>query len=72
VIGNEAVHPGQLDMTDDVATALKLFTLLNLIADDRISEPKRIEELYTTLPEGKRQSIEGRNQRALGSPPEPQ
>jgi Domain of unknown function (DUF4145) len=72
VVGNEAVHPGQLDMTDDVATALKLFTLLNLIADDRISEPKRIEELFGTLPETKRQAIEARDQRALGSPQEPQ
>jgi hypothetical protein len=42
----------------DIATALQLFTLLNLIADDRISEPKRIEELYAILPEGKRLAIE--------------
>lgn len=72
VIGNEAVHPGTLDLKDDGNTALTLFTLLNLIADDRISEPKRIDELYGTLPEAKRQAIEARNQRALGSPQEPQ
>jgi hypothetical protein len=29
VIGNEAVHPGELDLRDDLETATKLFDLLN-------------------------------------------
>ena len=33
VIGNEAVHPGVLDLKDDRDTALRLFELVNSIAD---------------------------------------
>jgi hypothetical protein len=61
VVGNEAVHPGELDLRDDVDTALALFALLNEIADNRISEPMRIEELYSTLPESKRRQIDERD-----------
>ncbi len=61
VIGNNAVHPGQLDLRDDRATAESLFGLLNLIVDKMISEPKRVNEVYDKLPEGKRQAIEKRD-----------
>jgi hypothetical protein len=33
VIGNEAVHPGTLDLKDDRDTAIKLFKLVNIIAE---------------------------------------
>jgi hypothetical protein len=50
VVGNNAVHPGQLDMKDDAATASVLFELVNFIAEAMISQPKRIEEMYQGLP----------------------
>lgn len=61
VIGNEAVHPGQIDLRDDVATAGSLFELVNVIADAMISQPKHIDEMYASLPEGKRAAIERRD-----------
>lgn len=61
VVGNEAVHPGQMDLKDDVATASTLFGLVNLIADRLISEPKHVAELYATLPPGKLAGIEARD-----------
>lgn len=61
VIGNNAVHPGVMDMTDDSDTALKLFELVNLIAYDRITQPKKVKELYESLPESKRKAIERRD-----------
>ena len=61
VIGNEAVHPGQIDLRDDVATAEELFALVNIIADAMISQPKHIEAMYARLPEGKRAAIERRD-----------
>jgi hypothetical protein len=61
VIGNESVHPGQLDLKDDTETALQLFGLLNFIVEDRITRPKTIEELFKKLPEGKRKGIEDRD-----------
>lgn len=64
VIGNEAVHPGQIDLRDDVGTAEQLFVLVNLIADIMITQPKQIEEIYGKLPEGKRAAIEKRDSQA--------
>jgi hypothetical protein len=61
VIGNNAVHPGQIDLRDDRATALRLCALLNLIADAMISQPKQVRELYESLPEGQRDAIERRD-----------
>ena len=42
VVGNNAVHPGQLDIRDDRATAEPLFRLLNLIVDKMISEGRQV------------------------------
>lgn len=64
VIGNEAVHPGQMnikDDKDDTKTAHQLFALVNLIAREMITLPREIEELYEELPESKREAIEKRN-----------
>jgi len=46
VVGNNAVHPGQIDLKDDVDTANKLFGLVNLIADVMITQPKHVDELF--------------------------
>jgi hypothetical protein len=61
VIGNEAVHPGELDLADDVETATGLFGLLNFIVEDRIEQPKRIAEMYAKLPATKLQGIQQRD-----------
>lgn len=61
VIGNEAVHPGELDLRDDVDTARSLFDLLNVIVEDRITRPKQIAGLYSRLPPGKLQGIAARD-----------
>jgi len=46
VVGNNAVHPGELDLKDDRATAAKLFELVNRIAQDLITHPKELQELF--------------------------
>lgn len=61
VIGNNAVHPGQIDLHDDRVTAENLFRFLNLIAEKMISEPKHVEEAYVKLPEDVRKKIEKRD-----------
>jgi hypothetical protein len=61
VVGNNAVHPGQLDLRDDHATAEKLFGLVNLITDIMITQPKHIEEMFDGLPEAARTAIEKRD-----------
>ena len=61
VVGNNAVHPGQIDLRDGRDTAVGLFALLNVIADKLISVPKRIDQAYDTLPEGVRDAIRKRD-----------
>ena len=64
VIGNNAVHPGQIDLRDDRAVAETLFGLLNVIVEKTISGPKHIDEVYATLPEPDREAIAKRDGKA--------
>lgn len=63
VIGNEAIHPGMLDLRDDKATAEQLFKLINFIAEKMITEPKEVEEIYSKIPESKKQQINERDKK---------
>ncbi len=62
VIGNNAVHPGQID-ADDVGVADKLFPLVNLIVEYMISMPMRVGNLYETLPAGAKNAVEKRDKK---------
>jgi len=57
VVGNNAVHPGEMDVRDDRQTATALFGLVNHVVDRMISEPKRIAELTSKLPIGVQEAI---------------
>jgi Domain of unknown function (DUF4145) len=63
VVGNHAVHPGQIDLKDDKATALKLFDLLNVVIEKCIASPKRIKELFEGLPEQALKAIKKRDEK---------
>lgn len=69
VIGNEAVHPGSLDLRDDKDTALFIFELLNAIADQMITRPKAIKNMYDRIPQAKRDGIDARNAAAVKAAP---
>ena len=56
VIGNEAVHPGRIDLKDDSTTAAGLFRLVNIIVEQTISNQKHIDEFFEKLPEAKKES----------------
>jgi hypothetical protein len=63
VIGNEAVHPGQLDLRDDTEVVGKLFGLVNVIAEAMITIPRHVDEIYEeTLPESKKEQIRERDE----------
>jgi hypothetical protein len=64
VIGNEAVHPGELDLNDSPELAASLFGMLNFIVADRIEHPKTIADLYQKIPAQKREWIEQRDKAA--------
>ncbi|EKE05586.1 MAG: hypothetical protein ACD_19C00201G0002 [uncultured bacterium] len=61
VIGNDAVHPGQIDLTDDIETATKLFVLINFITDVMITQPKEVDKLFNSLPANKLDGIKDRD-----------
>ena len=60
VTGNDAVHPGQID-TDNPETVLALFDLVNIIAEDRISQPARVRAIFESLPAERKAAIERRD-----------
>jgi hypothetical protein len=61
VVGNNAVHPGEIDLNDSPEVAQHLFAMINFIVEDRISRPNEIKQLYLTLPETAREAIEKRD-----------
>lgn len=61
VIGNNAVHPGQIDVNDDKETALALFHILDTIIDRTIIQEQRISEVYEKLPQSAKDQINSRD-----------
>lgn len=62
VVGNKAVHPGQIAFdVDDQNTALMLMELVNMITERMISEPKKINTMFEQLPQSVKTSIENRD-----------
>ena len=57
VIGNNAVHPGRIDLKDSPQVCDGLFVLINMITDRMIIQPKKLEELYSSLPDSSLQAI---------------
>ena len=64
IIGNEGgAHEGQIDLTgkDNEQIVNRLFKLINFIVSKTITEPKEIQDMYSSIPENKKQSIEHRD-----------
>ena len=61
VVGNNAVHPGEIKLDDSPEIANTLFEMINLIIEELIARPKRAQELFVNLPEGARKAIERRD-----------
>jgi hypothetical protein len=65
VIGNEGgAHPGEIDMDEQPNVLTTLMFCVNTIVERMITHPKRIAEVYATLPESKRQGIKIRDKHA--------
>jgi hypothetical protein len=64
VIGNNAVHPGKIDLNDKVEVAYALFGFTNIICEVLISQPKKIKEFYEkTLPTEAISGIQNRDKK---------
>lgn len=62
VTGNNAVHPGQIDV-DNIEAANALFELVNIIANHMISENKQIDSIYEKLPDSAKNQINKRDKK---------
>ncbi|WP_152058249.1 DUF4145 domain-containing protein [Aliarcobacter butzleri] len=60
VIGNNAIHPGEIELNETPEKAAILFEMINFIVEDRISKPKQIERMYQSLPQGALDAIKTR------------
>lgn len=61
VIGNNAVHPGEINVDDSPEVVNALFGLLNFIVEQMITQPKQIEALYGILPDGVKAGVAKRD-----------
>lgn len=61
IIGNNAVHPGEINLDEDIEIVKKLFSLLNFIANAMITEPNKIQMLYDNLPKNKKKGVDNRD-----------
>lgn len=61
VTGNEAVHPGSMNLKDDRHTAVLLFEIVNRIVERMIVEPAKFDSLYASLPAAKLDGIANRD-----------
>lgn len=62
VIGNNAVHPGRIDLNDNPKTANTLFQLVNVIAQQLITDEKEVDDLFDkSLSDGEKNHIKKRD-----------
>jgi hypothetical protein len=68
VVGNNSVHPGELDVRDDPKTAEALFHCVNWIVEAMIQRAQRISELYAKLPAGAKDAVTKRDRETARRP----
>lgn len=61
VVGNNAVHPGELNLEDTPEMAWTMFELINTIVQLRIAAPRELSQLYEQLPQDARDAIAKRD-----------
>ncbi|WP_081454264.1 DUF4145 domain-containing protein [Vibrio furnissii] len=64
VVGNNAVHPGEISLEDHPQVVTALFNLINMIVDNQITQPKQVAELFAFLPENAKSAVEKRDTKA--------
>ncbi|MCM2475653.1 DUF4145 domain-containing protein [Rhizobium sp. CG5] len=62
IVGNNAVHPGEIEFGDNDEVVLELFRLVDIIVTAMITQPRKIDEIFDSLPEGPREATKLRDQ----------
>lgn len=61
VTGNNAVHPGEMDVDGNPDLVSASFELINFIVDQQITQKKRVANLFAKLPAGAKDAIAKRD-----------
>lgn len=64
VVGNNGAHPGEINLNENREKVIKMFDLINFIAQKMITEPKELDNFFEELPEDAKKAIEKRDQKA--------
>ncbi|MBL4797638.1 MAG: DUF4145 domain-containing protein [Oleispira sp.] len=64
VIGNDAVHPGKLDIGDTAEIVTTLFKIVNIIVNNQITQPNEIDGIHSLIPENQLKGIAQRDAKA--------
>lgn len=61
VIGNNAVHPGQINIEDNLQKAESLFMLINFICERIITDSQKVDRIFDSLPKDSKENIKKRD-----------
>lgn len=61
ITGNNAVHPGEINVEEKSELVLKLFELINFIAEKMITEPREVGAFYEKLPDSAKEQVKKRD-----------
>lgn len=61
VIGNNAVHPGQIVLDEDPGLVPSMFRLLNVVVEQLIETPQHVQQLWDGLPAHARAAVDRRD-----------
>lgn len=57
IVGNSSVHPGEIQVEDNVDLVRSLFGLVNYIVQEMITAPKHRDALFRLIPERQKEAI---------------
>jgi len=71
VIGNNAVHPGEISLQEEPELVGHLFDLINFIVRETVERKNRLKQLMARLPQGAREAIDRRDAKAINATASP-
>ncbi len=63
VIGNNAVHPGKINIEDKPEITDTLFMLINFISEKMFKDEQKVEKIFSSLPKNSKKATEQRDQK---------
>lgn len=67
VIGNNAVHPGEISLKEDPEIVTNLFELINFIVRETVERKNTLKQLMSKLPQGALDAIDRRDAKAINA-----